>query len=105
VPEYLQPPNLCVAVMTCRRPGERVVAIVQGCTGYFATDLDPGAHASDADLRTLVDNVNGSLGVDPLTKDAMIDAAMHGIDPRAPDGMRTAPAPRATSRRPPSRLH
>ena len=51
-------PELCFALISCYPPGQRIVAIKSGESGYFATTLD---NASLEQARAVVDRLNQKL--------------------------------------------
>lgn len=68
-------PELCVALIGCNPPGERIVAIRRGKGGYYRTDYD-SPNATLAEARAIVDELNATLGVSEEQKGLMIMRSM-----------------------------
>lgn len=70
-------PELCYATLACNTPGQRIVIIKRGESGYYGTDLDR-PDLSLAQVSQLVVKLNNRLDVSPPQKEAMITGSMLG---------------------------
>lgn len=72
-------PLLCYAFTACHKPGERIVVVKRGETGFYSTNLDrPDLSAEQA--KAIVDACNERLGVSWAAKQAMLFGSLFGFD-------------------------
>lgn len=92
-------PEKAFAFIACHEPGNRVVAVRRGESGYFKTDLDRVGASSD-EAKAMVERYNRKLGVSLEQKAALLFGSLFGFDapgadPDRYDGER--PKPRAAA--------
>ena len=71
-------PDICYALVACKAPGSRIVAIKAGERGHYVTSFDAeGMELASA--RVLVDRLNVRLGVTDEQHAAMVAGSMFGF--------------------------